>query len=45
MYTYIGMYIKAAANSVTFYLWHDFYNVIFKIKHKLHYVMSIFATI
>jgi hypothetical protein len=28
------MYINAVANSVILYLWHDFYNIIFKIKHK-----------
>jgi hypothetical protein len=30
------MYINAVANSVTLYLQHDFYNIIFKIKHKLY---------
>jgi hypothetical protein len=29
------MYINAVADSVMEYLQHDFYNMIFKIKHKL----------
>jgi hypothetical protein len=33
---YICMYINAAAYSVMLYLQHDFYNIIFKIKHKLY---------
>jgi hypothetical protein len=31
----IRMYINAVADSVMLYLQHDFYNIIFKIKHKL----------
>jgi hypothetical protein len=34
--TCIWMYIDAVANSVLLYLRHDFYNIIFKIKHKLY---------
>jgi hypothetical protein len=30
------MYINAVADSVMFYLQHGFYNIIFKIKHKLY---------
>jgi hypothetical protein len=30
------MYINAVAGSVILYLEHDFYNIIFKIKHKLY---------
>jgi hypothetical protein len=30
------MYINAVADSVVLYLQHDFYNTIFKIKHKLY---------
>jgi hypothetical protein len=30
------MYINAVADSVMLYLQHDFYNIIFKMKHKLH---------
>jgi hypothetical protein len=34
----ICMYISAVANSVMLqlYLWNDFYNIIFKMKHKLY---------
>jgi hypothetical protein len=34
--SYICMYINAVADSVMLYLQHDFYNIIFKIKHKLY---------
>ena len=34
--SYICMYINAVANSVMLQLRHDFYNIIFKIKHKLY---------
>jgi hypothetical protein len=34
--SYIRMYIDAVANSVMLYLQHDFYNISFKIKHKLY---------
>jgi hypothetical protein len=34
--SYIFMYINAVADSVMLYLWHDFHNTIFKIKHKLY---------
>jgi hypothetical protein len=30
------MYINAVAKSVMLYLQHDFYNIIFKVTHKLH---------
>jgi hypothetical protein len=30
------MYISAVAGNVILYLQHEFYNMIFKIKHKLH---------
>jgi hypothetical protein len=30
------MYINVVADSVILYLQHDFYNIIFKIKHKLY---------
>jgi hypothetical protein len=30
------MYINAVAGSVILYSQHDFYNIIFKIKHKLY---------
>jgi hypothetical protein len=30
------MYINAVADSVMLYLQHNFYNIIFKIKHKLY---------
>jgi hypothetical protein len=35
---YIYMYINMVANSVMLqlHLWHDFYNTVFKIKHKLY---------
>jgi hypothetical protein len=33
--SYICMYINAVAGSVMLCLQHDFYNIIFKIKHKL----------
>jgi hypothetical protein len=33
--SYIHMCINAVADSVMFYLQHDFYNIIFKIKRKL----------
>jgi hypothetical protein len=34
--SYIRMYINAVAGSVKLCLQHDFYNIIFKIKHKLY---------
>jgi hypothetical protein len=34
--SYIRMYINAAANSVVWYLQHDFCNLIFKIRHKFY---------
>jgi hypothetical protein len=34
--SYICLYISAVADSVMLYLRHDFYNVIFNIKHKLY---------
>jgi hypothetical protein len=34
--SYIGMYINAVAGSVMLCLQHDFYNITFKIKHKLY---------
>jgi hypothetical protein len=30
------MYVNAVANSVMLYLQDDFYNIIFKIKHKFY---------
>jgi hypothetical protein len=33
---YIRMCINTVADSAMLYLRHDFYNIIFKIKHKLH---------
>jgi ribosomal 30S subunit maturation factor RimM len=30
------MYINTVAGSVMLYLWSDFYNIIFKTKHKLY---------
>jgi hypothetical protein len=30
------MYINAVADSVVLYLRHDFYNILFKMKHKLY---------
>jgi hypothetical protein len=35
LYSYV---YKTIAGSVMLYLQHDFYNIIFKIKHKLHIV-------
>jgi hypothetical protein len=32
--SYIRMYINTVADSVMLYLQHDFYNIIFKIKHE-----------
>jgi hypothetical protein len=34
--SYSRMYINAVANSVMLYLRHDFYNMIFKMEHKLY---------
>jgi hypothetical protein len=34
--SYICMYINAVADSVMLYLQHEFYNIIFKITHKLY---------
>jgi hypothetical protein len=34
--SYIRMYINTVADSVMLYLQHDFYKIIFKIKHKLY---------
>jgi hypothetical protein len=34
--SYIRMYINAVAGSVMLYLQYGFYNIIFKIKHKLY---------
>jgi hypothetical protein len=34
--SYIRVYINAVAGSVMLCLQHDFYNIIFKIKHKLY---------
>jgi len=36
--SYIYMYINALAKNfvLQLYLWHDFYNTIFKVKHKLY---------
>jgi hypothetical protein len=36
--SHICMYISAVAHSVMLYLRHDFYNIIFKLKHKLYIV-------
>jgi hypothetical protein len=30
------MYINAVENSIILYLQHDFYNIIFKVKHKIY---------
>jgi hypothetical protein len=34
--SYVCVYIYVVAKSVMLYLRHDFYAIIFKIKHKLH---------
>jgi hypothetical protein len=34
--SYICMYINAVANGIMLYLLCDFYNIIFKTKHKLY---------
>jgi hypothetical protein len=34
--SHIRIYINEVANSVMLYVQHEFYNLIFKIKHKLH---------
>jgi hypothetical protein len=34
--SYICMYINAVVDSVMLYLWHDFYNIIFKIKQIIY---------
>jgi hypothetical protein len=34
--SYVCMYINEVADSVMLYLRHDFYNIIFTIKHKLY---------
>jgi hypothetical protein len=36
--SYILMYINAIARGVMLYLQHDFYNTVYKIKHKSHIV-------
>jgi hypothetical protein len=38
--SYVCMYINAVADSVMLYLQHDFYNIIFKIKHKLYIALG-----
>jgi hypothetical protein len=35
-FSYIRVYINAVADSVMLCLQHDFYNLIFKIEHKLY---------
>jgi hypothetical protein len=37
---HIRMYLNAVADSIILYSQHDFYNIIFKIKHKLYRAWS-----
>ena len=42
-YSYICAYINTVANSVMLqvYLGHDFYNMIFKMKHKIYIALGL----